>query len=83
MRSAKFAFALLGFAALLMAADPFAGAWSLNTAKTKYKTGTPAKEQTLTITETGSDLDSVETAAPEACCKRATDCRKARRRASR
>src|SRR6266705_4685017 len=57
MRFAKLASALLGFAALLMAADPFAGTWSLNTAKTKYKTGAPAKEQTLTITETGSDLD--------------------------
>ena len=49
--------ALLGLSALLIAAEPFAGTWKLNGAKTKYKTGTPPKEQTLTIAESGSDLD--------------------------
>jgi hypothetical protein len=57
MRYAKLAFALFGFAAVLIAAEPFAGTWKLNSAKTKYKTGTAPKEQTLTIAELGSDLD--------------------------
>ena len=46
---------LLGFAAVLCAADPYVGTWKMNLAKTKYKTGTAPKEQTITITETGSD----------------------------
>ncbi len=57
MRYAKLAFALLGLAAVLIAAEPFAGTWKLNSAKTKYKTGSPPKEQTVTIAEAGSDLD--------------------------
>ena len=57
MRYAKLAFALLGLAALLIAADPFAGTWKLNSAKSKYTTGSPPKEQTVTIAESGSDLD--------------------------
>jgi hypothetical protein len=57
MRYAKLAFALFGLAAVLIAAEPFAGTWKLNLEKTKYKTGTPPKEQTLTIAEAGSDLD--------------------------
>ena len=57
MRYAKLAFALLGLAATLVAADPFAGTWKLNLEKTKYKTGSSPKEQTLTIAESGSDLD--------------------------
>ena len=57
MRSIRFAFALLGLAGVLVAADPFVGTWKLNHAKSKYKTGAPAKEQTVTIAESGSDLD--------------------------
>jgi hypothetical protein len=57
MRYAKLAFALLGLAALLVAADPFAGTWKLNLEKSKYKTGTAPKEQTATIAEAGSDLE--------------------------
>ena len=57
MRYAKLAFALLALAALLIAAEPFAGTWKLNLEKSKYKTGTAPKEQTLTIAEAGSDLD--------------------------
>jgi hypothetical protein len=57
MRYAKLAFALLGLAAVLIAAEPFAGTWKLNLEKSKYKTGAPPKEQTLTIAEAGSDLD--------------------------
>ena len=57
MRYAKLAFALFGFAAVLIAAEPFAGTWKLNLEKSKYKTGTPPKEQTATIAEAGSDLE--------------------------
>ena len=57
MRYAKFAFALLGLAATLVAADPFAGTWKLNLEKSKYKTGSPPKEQTATIAEAGSDFE--------------------------
>src|SRR5258708_36669248 len=57
MRYAKLGFALLGLAAVLIAAEPFAGTWKLNLEKTKYNTGTPPKEQTLTIAEAGSNLD--------------------------
>jgi hypothetical protein len=57
MRYPKLAFALLGFATVLVAADPFAGTWKLNTEKSKYKSGAPAKEQTVTITEADSNLD--------------------------
>jgi hypothetical protein len=53
---AKLAFALLGLAATLVAAGPFAGTWKLNLEKSKYKTGSPPKEQTATIAEAGSDL---------------------------
>ena len=62
MRHAKLAFALLGFAATLVAAEPFAGTWKLNVAKSKYKTGAPNKEGTIVITESGSDLDVSTTA---------------------
>ncbi|MBI3282264.1 MAG: hypothetical protein HYZ57_20795, partial [Acidobacteria bacterium] len=37
------------------AADPFVGTWSLNASKTKYKTGQPAKEQTVTIQQEGDN----------------------------
>jgi hypothetical protein len=57
MRYAKLAFALFGFAAVLIAAEPFAGTWKLNLEKSTYKTGTPPKEQTATIAEAGSDLE--------------------------
>ena len=57
MRYAKLAFALLGLAATVVAADSFAGTWKLNLEKSKYKTGSPPKEQTATIAETGSDLE--------------------------
>jgi hypothetical protein len=48
---------LLVFASTLCAADPFVGTWKMNPAKTKYKVGTAPKEQTVTITETGSNLN--------------------------
>lgn len=57
MRLAKLTFALLGLATALLAADPFVGAWKLDLAKSKYKSGTPPTEETVTIAESGSDLD--------------------------
>jgi hypothetical protein len=57
VRFVKLGFALLGLATALVAADPFVGTWKLNPAKSKYKTGTPAKEQTVVITEKGGELD--------------------------
>jgi len=57
MRYTKLMLVLLGFATALCAADPFVGTWKMNAAKTKYKVGTAPKEQTVTITEAGSDLN--------------------------
>lgn len=57
MRNGKLLAGLLAFATLGLAADPFVGTWKLDTAKTKYTTGTPPKSQTITIKEAGADLD--------------------------
>jgi hypothetical protein len=57
--------AMLAIGFTLWAADPFAGTWKLNVEKSKYKKGTPNKESTITIAETGSDLD-VNTSATSA-----------------
>src|SRR6185436_7232283 len=42
---------------LLVAADPFAGTWKLNSAKTKYKAGAAPKAESIILTEAGADLD--------------------------
>jgi hypothetical protein len=47
---------LLVFATPLFAEEPIAGTWALNTAKTKYTTGTPPKNVTLVIEEQGTNL---------------------------
>src|SRR5260370_28210742 len=66
MRYSKLVFVLLAFAGALIAADPFVGTWKLNSAKTKYKTGMPPKEQTVTFSEEGSDLHvMVKGASPD------------------
>jgi len=57
MQYTKLMLVLVGFATTLCAADPFAGTWKMNPSKSKYTTGTAPKEQTLTIAETGSDLN--------------------------
>jgi len=59
MRFARFAFALLGLSAVLVAADPFVGTWKLNLAKSKYKSGAKPKGQTATISESGNDVDVI------------------------
>jgi hypothetical protein len=56
MRKLLCLLALLVFATPLFAADPFAGTWTLNTAKTKYTMGTPPKNVTLVVEEQGTDL---------------------------
>ena len=58
MRNAKPAFMLLVPAVVLMAADPFVGTWKLNLAKSKFTTGAPYQEATITISESGNDLDT-------------------------
>src|SRR2546422_10923632 len=59
MRYTRFALVLLGFAVTMLAADPFVGTWKLNSAKSKYKTGNPPKEQTVTFSEEGADLHAM------------------------
>jgi hypothetical protein len=59
MRYSKLILVLLAFGGASMAADPFVGTWKLNSAKTKYKTGMPPKEQTVTFSEEGSDLHTM------------------------
>ena len=56
MRKLLCLLALLAFATPLFAAEPFAGTWTLNTAKTKYTTGTPPKNVTIVIEEQGPNL---------------------------
>ena len=59
MRYSKLVLMSLGLAAMLVAADPFVGTWKLDPALSKFKTGAPPKEQTVTITEEGGDLHVV------------------------
>jgi len=56
MRKLLCLLALLIVATPLFAADPFAGTWTLNTAKTKYTTGSPPTNVTLVIEEQGTNL---------------------------
>jgi hypothetical protein len=57
MRYARLVFMFLAVAVALLAADPFVGTWIMNPAKSKFKTGAPPKEQTVTVAESGGDLD--------------------------
>jgi hypothetical protein len=59
MRYTKPIMLFLAFAGVLIAADPFVGTWKLDSEKTKYKTGMPPKEQTVTFSEEGSELHVV------------------------
>jgi len=59
MRFTRLVFSLMACAVLLSAADSYVGTWKLNTAKSKYKTGAPPKEQTLTFSEEGTTLHVV------------------------
>jgi hypothetical protein len=55
------ALVLLTLATPLLASDPFAGTWTLNSAKTKYTTGTPPKNVTIVIEEQGANLQVTAT----------------------
>jgi hypothetical protein len=51
-----YALVLFALASPLLASDPFAGTWKLNSEKTKYTAGAPAKEVTLVIEEDGTNF---------------------------
>src|SRR5258708_11917423 len=55
-RHTKLVFALFGFAATLVAADPTVGTWKLNTAKSKYSPGPAPKSATITYEETADRI---------------------------
>jgi len=61
MRKIMNAFVLLALATPIFAQNPFAGTWKLNTAKTKYTTGAPAKEATVVVVEQGANLQVTAT----------------------
>src|SRR5262249_452377 len=56
MRYAKFVFALFGLASILVAADPIAGTWKLNPAKSKYSPGPAPTSATITYEETADGI---------------------------
>ena len=56
MRHAKLAFALLGLAAALLAADPMIGTWNLNVAKSQYRPGPPPRAAAITYAETADGI---------------------------
>jgi len=56
MRKMLYALVLFALASPLLASDPFVGTWKLNTEKTKYTTGSPAKEVTAVIEEDGTNF---------------------------
>jgi hypothetical protein len=56
MRKILCALALLAFATPLLAQDPLVGTWTLDSTKSKYTTGTPAKNVTVVIEEQGANL---------------------------
>jgi len=52
---------LFVFAGALFGQSPFVGTWKLNSEKTKYTTGEPPKDVTLTIEEQGENLQVTAT----------------------
>src|SRR3954471_10507817 len=59
MQSLKLPSMLLACGMALFAASPYVGTWKLDPAKSKFKSGSALKEQSVTISEAGSDLDIV------------------------
>jgi hypothetical protein len=57
MKYIQFGFMFLVLTTTLVAADAFVGTWKMNPAKSKFKTGAAPKEQTVKISEAGSNLD--------------------------
>lgn len=64
MRLPTLATLLLCAPAAIWAADPFAGTWAMNVAKSKYTVGTPPKAQTVTIREAGEKQDTTVSVTP-------------------
>ena len=56
MRKILYSVVMLALATPLFASDPFVGTWKLDSAKTKYTTGTPPRELTAVIEEQGANL---------------------------
>jgi hypothetical protein len=61
MRKFMYALVLLALATPLFAKDPFAGTWKLNSEKTKYTVGAPAKNVTVVMDEQGANLQVTAT----------------------
>jgi hypothetical protein len=59
MQSLKLPSMIMACALAMCAASPYVGTWKLDPAKAKFKAGSSPKEQTVTISESGSDLDIV------------------------
>ena len=59
MQSLKLASTMIACAMAMFAASPYVGTWKLDPAKAKFKTGSSPKEQIVTISESGSDIDIV------------------------
>ena len=57
MRLRKIAILLVAVPVAIWAADPFVGTWKMNPSKSHYTKGTPPKEQTVTISESGDNQD--------------------------
>ena len=60
----KFATLLFSASMLIYAADPFAGTWKLNASKSTAKAGSLPKDQLVTISESGGNLDTNVTSTP-------------------
>jgi hypothetical protein len=56
MRRVMWSLAVLGLAASLFAADPFAGTWKLNVARSTIKSGPPPKSEISTFTAQDNGL---------------------------
>jgi hypothetical protein len=56
MRHAKLAVLFFGLAATMLAADPAAGTWKLNLAKSKFSPGPAPKSATVTYKETAGGI---------------------------
>lgn len=61
MQKLVYVASLLAVAAPLLASDPFAGTWKLNSVKTKFSSGDPAKSATVIIKEQGAILQVTAT----------------------
>jgi hypothetical protein len=61
MRLSKTALLLLTVPVAIWAADPFLGTWKANVSKSHYTAGSPPKEQTVVIGDSGDTQDTTVT----------------------